>query len=412
MAMEKSFQLDDGGHLYFPSIYLDRSVRWQYMKKILKDTGYWDGPDTPVDALEAAETSVGDISPVKLDRMCKVVKEALRKVGPMKIPEIVNQEYDWLGLKDVSYGTQDYYNHLSETAEIGGLTHIDEVLKGYHYGRFLHHGEIVYKVRKAKAEILNDAKIDVPGDLMVLPFKEFMISLPFGTITTQFGSMLNIFVGEEEFDEEYYDGNVAEFDKPIKDLLAQKKDDILKVIRVYVLYMKKERTNFIKSFFYQMPITDGSITAQQEFLAERCTTQGGHRDEFRAVFKFVLAFCCYLCTPDPDIQKVLGVKKEIRPASSDKKNRRKLQYNRIYSHNYYDVGRITDKRIQQVGDARGDGSVEIAAHRVRAHIRAQWYGKRQETKPGKYQSLIYIDSFVKGTKNLERLQERRDTVVG
>lgn len=265
---------------------------------------------------------------------------------------------------------------------------VSSALMMYHWSRFLSSGRIVYKIREHKANFLKDIKLEIPARMLVIPHKEFIISIPFGCIQTPIGHLVNIYVSTEPYDASWYTSGYYKTDGGVGDLVS-KHTDIKRVVRAYGIFQPDKHSFAGRTIYYQMPIVeDMDIQELFDFLISRASFES--KECVATVFNFVLNFCAYLSTKDPDVQNVLGIKYKCT-TGNPKKIRQAEFNNRLYGYNYTDVGRIYDTRY--ISESSGSGQKILKRFKVRSHIRAQWFGSAEN----KHQKLIIINEYEKGT---------------
>lgn len=271
----------------------------------------------------------------------------------------------------------------------------------YHLNRFFQHGSMTYKIRHEKVEFLKEIELKIPGKMLVLPHDQFVISIPRGSLETSQGHLLNIYVAQEKFDEDVYKDGKYEVEQNIADIVKNNPGKIKRMIRCYAVSYKDGADDGVTSY-YQFPILEDEDIWEQFTHLVNTTKAYEHKDTTMQVFNLMLNFCAYLSCPDPEIEKVLGVIRKPTKIGS-KKWKHSEKYNLINGYSYYDVGRITAERsgrdmdfIFSIKDIQEENG-SIIRFKVRRHIRAQWYGPRQDDKPGTEQKLILIEEHWKGT---------------
>jgi hypothetical protein len=276
----------------------------------------------------------------------------------------------------------------------------------YHMYRFLEYGKIVYKIRPRMLERIKNITLDVPANLLVAPHKEFVISIPFGMIATNLGSLVNIYVSSEPFNVAHYSEGNGFFrtDGGVGAMVALKGASLKRNIRAMGIFYKKTDDPGGETAYYQLPIAD-DMNVQEifDFMVNKIEFE--NKDSVRTVFNLVLNFCCYLCTKDPDIQKVLGIQYKPLPRCNPKKLRLAERNAHLYGYDYIDVGRIYDTRYTGGSYGLSGGKIILKRFTVRSHIRAQWYGPRSEGVPGTEQKLILIEEYEKGD-DLQKLNPK------
>lgn len=270
----------------------------------------------------------------------------------------------------------------------------------FHLQRFFQYGAITYKIRQEKVEFLQNVELDIPAHLLILPFDEFMISIPKGAIQTSQGHLLNIYCEQEPFDESVYLDGRYQVEENIIQLIKDNPGKIKRLLRCYAVSWKDGADDGLTSY-YQFPIIEDQSVWEQFLYLVNTTKQYEHKDTIKEVFNLMLNFCAYLSCPNPDIEKVLGViRKPSNPGS--KKWRQAEKSNLITGYNYFDVGKVYANRYKNdwVFDPDGAdqpiGKRHIIRFKVRRHIRAQWYGSKADGKPGTEQKLILIEDHWKG----------------
>lgn len=276
----------------------------------------------------------------------------------------------------------------------------------YHYYRFAKSGKVMYKIRPKMVERLNNIEISFPGKLLVAPHKEFVISMPFGIINTNLGSLVSIYVSSEPFTAKgYLDDKTITSDRGVMDIVREHGDNINRTLRAIGVFYDNKNAQSGQTAYYQLPIVE-DMDVQKQFSEMISKVSFENKESVNVIFNMVLNFCAYLSTKDPDIQKVLGIK--YTSSSNPKKQRLAEMNNRLYGYDYVDVGRIYDTRY--VSTSSGSGRQILKRFLVRAHIRAQWYGPKTDG-PGTEQRLILIEEFEKGSDLNTELQSKQ-TLVG
>jgi hypothetical protein len=272
----------------------------------------------------------------------------------------------------------------------------------FHLQRFFQYGAITYKIRKEKVEFLQNVELDIPANLLILPFDEFMISIPKGTIQTSQGHLLNIYCEQEAFDEKIYLDGRYEVEENIKQLIAANPGKIKRLLRCYAISWKDGADDGMTSY-YQFPVIEDENVWNQFLHLVDTTKEYKHKDTIKEVFNLMLNFCAYLSCPNPEVEKVLGIiRKPANPNS--KKARAAERDNLVNGYTYFDVGRIYANRYNSNDEWMFDpdgvnqpaGKRHIIRFKVRRHIRAQWYGSKANGKPGTEQKLILIEEHWKG----------------
>jgi hypothetical protein len=274
----------------------------------------------------------------------------------------------------------------------GGDQDTNRLLLTYHWSRFVNDGKIVYKVRPAKTEFLRDIELHIPGNMLVAPHKEFLISLPFGAISTDLGYLVNIYVSSEPFTPEAYNNNILRTDGGVGAIIKEHGHSIKRVIRAMGIFHKNQHDPSGDTAYYHLPVVENmDVTEQFELMMS--LSPHALVDSVKVVFNMVLNFCAYLSTKDPDVQNVLGI--HYTASSNEKKARQTEVKNRLYGYSYKDVGRIYDER--RTYENRGSsGKTVLKRFKVRTHIRAQWFGPKTNG-PGTEQRLIIIEEHEKGS---------------
>ena len=254
---------------------------------------------------------------------------------------------------------------------------------------FLKNGEMVYKIREKKVRYLKDVSLDIPASLFIIPFKSFMISLPNTSLEAEFGSILNIFVSEEIINESIDSYTSSDV------LGIIKNNNIKRRIRCLGVMFSGVEPVRLKCIHYQMPIIEDR-SAREQFDDLMKLYNGEDKDAIIKMFGFVLTFCAYLSTTDPDVEKVLGIKHKI----PENKFLRIIERNKVRSesYDYFDVGKIYDTKYDEGEYSTNASGYKIFKRfKVRTHFRAQWYGPKTDNKPGSLQKIIIIQEFVKGS---------------
>jgi len=342
------------------------------MKKLLDEKGYYYSPYVVLKTLTMSEMRVEPT-------FDQVVKIASRLASQPKMEKFY----------DIVINMQDKF---------AGNTNL--ALMFYHLNRFFQYGSVTYKIRKEKVEFLENIELNIPGKLLVLPHDEFMISIPSGSIRTSQGNMLNIYVAQEKVDESVYQNGKYEVEQNILDLIKANPGKIKRMIRCYAISYQDGAEDRTTSY-YQFPVIEDEDVWEQFKELVRTTKAYEHKDTTLKVFNLMLNFCAYLSCPNPDIERILGIiKKPIKHGS--KKWKKAERDNLINGYHYFDVGRIYSTRYDSEWEFDPDGIKEpmgkryVYRFKVRRHIRAQWYGPRQEDKPGTEQKLIMIEDHWKG----------------
>ena len=268
------------------------------------------------------------------------------------------------------------------------------LLMMFHLQRFFQMGATTYKIRKEKVEFLQNIELNIPANLLILPFDEFMISVPKGSITTSQGDLLNVYVCQEPFDPEIYKDGRYEVEENIAELIKNNPGKIKRLIRCYGISWK-EGNDDAETTYYQMPVIEDRDIWEQ-FLHLVNTTQAyEHKDTIKQIFNLMLNFCAYLSCPNPDIEKILGViRKPIQIGS--KKWRQAEKSNLVSGYGYFDVGKVYATRYHSDIISYQETGIYVRKFKVRRHIRAQWYGSKADGKPGTEQKLIMIEDHWKG----------------
>jgi len=283
----------------------------------------------------------------------------------------------------------------------------------YQMGQFYQGGEITYKIRSAKAEFLRDIKLHIPGSAVLVPFKSFLISFPFG----RDDGILNIFVHADKLDEKEVDDIVSPdskivLDPDLRELMLAHKGHIKKQFRILCVISKSRKQEDFENFYYQFPIIEDMDMQEQIISMTKMGKGQKHFDKIDTSFNFVCNFCAYLGTRDPDVQKILGIKMVALKTTNPKKLRNAASRLVTGGYDYYDVGRIYDeRRAYGKCEPGSDGKMIFKRFKVRAHIRMQWFGKRSETSPGEEQKPVLIEEYEKGD-DLNEVLGARETVVG
>lgn len=286
-----------------------------------------------------------------------------------------------------------FYDFAMEKAMVfDGDTNLHLMM--FHTFRFFQDGAITYKVRKEKVEFLKDITLTIPANLLVLPFNEFMISMPTKSLVADQGNILNIYVSQEPFIESAYLDERYEVEANIMKLIKDNPGKIKRIIRCYGISYTDNDVNGTTNY-YQLPIIEDQDIAEQFNKLIDSSAYQIHRDTTRVIFNFMLNFCAYLSVPNADVAKILGVTKRPIQVGS-KKWRNAERQNIIESYNYFDVGKIYSERFRSGSESYQKGERSVSIHKVRRHLRAQWYGPRSEEKPGTEQRVILIEEHWKG----------------
>lgn len=288
---------------------------------------------------------------------------------------------------------------------------VNEALISYHTLRFIANGKSVYKIAPRKAEFLAGIKLEIPGSLLVIPHPEFMISVPKGIIKTGYGDLLNIYVSEDVFEPKWYEQANYETDAGVKWALSQ--GEVKRIVRALGVFYTEGGSN-TRTAYFQLPVVEGIGVV--EMFTKMCElSPHDMKPLVEAVFGFTLNVCAYLGTKEPEIEKVLGIKYETTAKANPKKIKIADRNRRLYGYNHVYVGRIYDERYRDGGEDievdDGNGGKIIRRFKVRAHIRAQWYGAKTEASPGTHQQLILIKEFEKGA-DLDVALSSKVVVVG
>ena len=278
---------------------------------------------------------------------------------------------------------------IEKSGVFGGDTNLHLMM--FHTFRFFQDGAITYKIRKEKVDFLKDITLSIPANLLVLPFNEFMISVPSGAIVTSQGNLLNIYVSQEPFVESNYNDQY-EVEPNVMELIKSNK--IKRIIRCYgISYKDNEETGVTN--YYQFPIIEDQDVAEQFNKLIDSAAHKYNKDTTKAMFNFMLNFCAYLSVPNADVAKVLGVTKRPTKVGS-KKWRNAERQNLVESYNYFDVGRIYAERCHSDSVSHQETGRFVRMHKVRRHLRAQWYGEKKDGALGTEQKVILIEEFWKG----------------
>ncbi len=287
-----------------------------------------------------------------------------------------------------------FYDFVKDNLKIG--SNINLHLMFFHLYRFFQNGAITYKIRKEKVDFLKDITLGIPANLLVLPFNEFMISIPRGCIKTNQGDLLNVYVSQEPFSKEIYNDDKYMTDDNIKNIIEN--NDIKRIIRCYGICFKEGVDDGGQTNYYQFPVIENQDVSEQFNKLVSSANNYPNKDMTQQIFNLMLNFCAYLSVPNADIAKVMGVTRNPTVVGS-KRWRAAQRHNITEAYNHFDVGRIYAERCHSDTISYQKTGKMLRTHKVRRHLRAQWYGEKKDGAPGTEQKIIMIEEFWKG--NLE-----------
>jgi len=268
----------------------------------------------------------------------------------------------------------------------GETKNYDEVIIAYHMSRYNKFGKTTYVIRRNKFDYLKNIKLKFNGDMLIVPFKEFIISVPDNTIASQ---PANIFVSIEDIS----DTKNIRLDHVISSYIKDK--GASRILRILAIIGNKTQ------MYMQIPIVDNiPVCDSSNYIIESARGVGQDGDTYNSIINIVVNFSAYLTIKDPDVQVILGIKYKM-PGKEKKRNAilKKMQRN---GYDHYDVGRIYDERVIYENSHGASGKSIKKKFMVHAHIRSQWYGVKTDENPnGTHQKNIIIESFEKGAGNAQ-----------
>ena len=293
---------------------------------------------------------------------------------------------------------------------IVGVDSIEKTSKDLIHVSYLFHslsGCKSYKIRKNKVEYLKNIQLKIPSNYIILPHKCTHVMLPFDSLYDDGKSISNIYIIKENIEKnieeklnEYYGKKVIGFAR----VLAIKDSNVDCDIGLDGSVISTS-TDAVE---LALPIIDG-VTIQQLFELLMDRLEGSYSgDNPIELYNFITNFLVYLTIKDPDIKESLGIKEKIIPVSL-----KKIIKPNHHAYQYYDVGRLYDERIKyEKQESEKTGKKIKTVHLVRAHIRLQWHGPRQDDKPGTHQVATLIEEFIKGGGDIMDIKAKTIEVVG
>lgn len=261
---------------------------------------------------------------------------------------------------------------------------INRLLLLYHIKRFMVSSSVSYKIRPKMVDFFESSKLDFPGRLFLTPHDEFMISLPVGSVETELGSMLNIYVSTEAFDYSAYENESSiTTQKNISDLIANNPGKIKRMIRCYAICYDKNNLDVSagKTVYYQLPILEDEKIYDQFMNLMDTSEAFQYKSVAIKMFDVVLKFCAYLIgSKCPDMVKVPASIRQPK-LGNPKKQKQAERHNATNGYDFFDVGRICQSNPSEVEYIRDAHGVLKKHFKVRRHYRAQWYGAKSEANP-------------------------------